>query len=85
SVTYSWQSKYLAGGYVAGAPSVMVAPWAELDFDATYQFSHHFSVSFDALNLLDSTYKEYAEGNPTEIYARYKSGREYLARLNYKF
>ena len=85
SVTYSWQSKYLAGGYVAGAPSVMVAPWAELDLDATYQFSHHFSVSFDALNLLDSTYKEYAEGNPTEIYARYKSGREYLARLNYKF
>ncbi|MDE3141051.1 MAG: TonB-dependent receptor [Pseudomonadota bacterium] len=85
SVTYSWQSKYLAGGYVAGAPSAMVAPWAELDLDATYQFSHHFSVSFDALNLLDSTYKEYAEGNPTEIYARYKSGREYLARLNYKF
>ena len=85
NLTYSWQSKYLAGGYVAGAPSVMVAPWSELDFDATYQFDHHFSVSFDALNLLDSTYKEYAEGNPSEIYARYKSGREYIAKLNYKF
>ncbi len=85
TLTYSWQSKYLAGGYVAGAPSAMVAPWAELDFNASYRISRHFSVSFDALNLLDSTYKEYAQGNPSEIYARYKSGREYIGRLTYKF
>ena len=85
NVSYGWQSHYLAGGYVAGAPSTIVGDYAELDANATWAFDRNFSVSFDALNLLDSTYHEYAQGNQSELYAQYKSGREYIARLNYKF
>jgi outer membrane receptor protein involved in Fe transport len=83
SVSYGWRSSYLAGGYVAGAPSETVDAWKELDLTAAWKFNDHFSVSFDGLNLLDSTYLGYL-GTKAMPVGKYKQGREYLARFHFK-
>lgn len=83
SISYGWRSSYLAGGYVAGAPSETVDAWKELDLTAAWKFNDHFSVGFDALNLLDSTYLGYL-GTKAMPVARYKQGREYIATLHFK-
>ncbi|MGA9333975.1 MAG: TonB-dependent receptor [Rudaea sp.] len=84
SVTYGYRGSYLAGGYVAGAPAETVDGYKELDASATWRFSDHLSVSFDALNILNSTYLGYL-GSKDEPIARYKSGRQYMATLHFKF
>ncbi|MFI4980469.1 MAG: TonB-dependent receptor, partial [Nevskiales bacterium] len=83
SVSYNWRSKYLAGGYVAGAPATYTAAYTQLDAIAAVEITKHISVSFDALNLLDSTYSQYL-GTPDLPTNRYKSGREFLATLHLK-
>lgn len=83
SLSYGWRSSYLAGGYVAGAPSETVDAWKELDLTAAWKFNDHFSVSFDGLNLLDSTYLGYL-GTKAMPVGKYKQGREYLARFHFK-
>ncbi len=83
SLSYNWRSQYLAGGYVAGAPATVTGAYTELDAIAAYAFTKQISVSFDALNLLNSTYKEYL-GTPTLPTNDYKSGREFLATLHLK-
>ncbi len=84
SLSYGYRSSYLAGGYVAGAPAETVDGYKELDANIAWRFTDHFSVSLDGLNLLDSTYLGYL-GSKDEPIARYKSGREYLATLHFKF
>ncbi len=84
SVTYSYRGNYLAGGYVAGAPAEIVNGYKELDASIGWRFTDHLSISFDGLNLLDSTYLGYL-GTKNEPIARYKFGREYLATLHFKF
>jgi iron complex outermembrane receptor protein len=84
SISYGYRSSYLAGGYVAGAPAETVGGYKELDANVAWRFTDHLSASFDALNLLDSTYLGYL-GSKFEPIARYKSGREYMATLHFKF
>lgn len=84
SINYGWRSSYLAGGYVAGAPSETIGSYKELDFNATWRFTPNFSLSLDALNLLNSTYFGYL-GTENMPVARYKQGREYVAKLRFKF
>ncbi len=84
SIAYGYRSSYLAGGYVAGAPSETIAAYKELDANVAWRFTDHLSVSFDALNMLDSTYFGYL-GTTAEPVAKYKSGREYVAALHFKF
>jgi iron complex outermembrane recepter protein len=84
SVAYSYRSSYLAGGYVAGAPAETVGGYKELDASVAWRFADHWSISLDALNLLDSTYLGYL-GTKDEPVARYKFGREYLATVHFKF
>ena len=84
SLSYGYRSSYLAGGYVAGAPAETIDGYKELDANVAWKFSDHFSVSFDGLNLLDSTYLGYL-GTKDELVAKYKFGREYMATLHFKF
>lgn len=85
SLAFNWRSKYLAGGYVAGAPATYVAAFRELDLSLGYQFSKHFGLSLNALNLLDSTYHAYIGHNQTELAEEYKTGRSYMLNANFKF
>lgn len=83
SLSYNWRSKYLAGGYVAGAPATYVEAYTQLDATAAYKITKNVSIGIDALNLLDSTYTQYL-GDPSLPTAHYKNGREFLATLHLK-
>jgi iron complex outermembrane receptor protein len=83
SLAYGYRSSYLAGGYVAGAPSETINGYKELDANIAWRFTDHLSLSFDALNMLNSTYLGYL-GTKFEPVAEYKSGREYLVTLHFK-
>ena len=83
NLSYNWRAKYLAGGYVAGAPATYTDAYTELDATASYQITRNLAVVFDGLNLFDSAYKQYLT-DPSLPTARYKSGRELLATLRLK-
>ena len=85
SISYNYRSKYLAGGYVAGATSAYTASYKELDASAAYAFNKNFSVSFDMLNLLNSVYKQYDGINNTMLLNEYVSGREFMLEAHFKF
>ncbi|HEX6834420.1 MAG TPA: TonB-dependent receptor [Rudaea sp.] len=84
SLAYSYRSSYLAGGYVAGAPSEIIDGYKELDASVGWRFNDNFSVNLDGLNLLNSTYFGYL-GTKDEPVAKYKFGRQYLLTLHFKF
>ena len=84
SLSYNYRSGYLAGGYVAGAAPTSVEPFTELDASVSWAFNRNFSLSLNALNLLNETYRTYL-GSKTQISTEYKTGREYLASLHFKF
>jgi len=84
SISYNYRSKYLAGGYVAGAPNAYTDSFKELDASAGYRFSDHFSLTFDMLNMLNSTYKQFYGSSMTQLANEYKSGREYLLQAHFK-
>lgn len=82
-VTYSWRSHYLAGGYVAGAPPASVDDYTEVDAHLGWTFDTHFSVTLDAMNLLNEKYFTYL-GNKDMPAGIYTNGRRYMASLHYK-
>jgi len=83
-LTYNWRDHYLAGGYVAGAAPASVDDYAELGASIGYRFTDAWSLQFDAQNLLDEEYFQYL-GDKDHPAGRYKSGRRYMATLNFKF
>jgi TonB-dependent receptor len=83
-LTEGWRSHYLAGGYVAGAPPASVDDYAELDASASWRFSENFSLTFNAMNLLDETYLQYL-GEKDMIAGKYKTGIRYMASLQFEF
>jgi iron complex outermembrane receptor protein len=84
SVSYNYRSAYLAGGYVAGAPSTYVDGFKELDGSVGYQFNKNFSVTFDMLNLLNYKYYAYL-GSKTQISEEYVTGRQFMLEAHFKF
>ncbi|HEV2331691.1 MAG TPA: TonB-dependent receptor, partial [Gammaproteobacteria bacterium] len=59
SIAYSYRSSYLAGGYVAGAPSTYTDAFKELDAAAGYAINSYLTVNLNAINMLNSTYYQY--------------------------
>ncbi|MFZ0870717.1 MAG: TonB-dependent receptor [Rhodanobacter sp.] len=84
SVSYSWRSSYLAGGYVAGAPATFIDGWKELDASLGYQIDKNFSLSLSAQNLLNSKYYAYL-GSKTQLSEQYVTGRDYMLAVHFKF
>jgi iron complex outermembrane recepter protein len=84
SVSYSWRSSYLAGGYVAGAPATFIDGWKELDASLGYVIDKNFSLSLSAQNLLNSKYYAYL-GSKTQLSEQYVTGRDYMLALHFKF
>lgn len=86
-LAYNWRSGFDVGPADGGGqqPQTVFAksqPW--LDFSANYRLTDHFSVTFDATNLLDSDYQDYF-GNPN-IYPRdtRRFDRTYVLGVRYK-
>jgi iron complex outermembrane recepter protein len=84
SISYNYRDNYLAGGYVAGAPSTYVDGFKELDGSAGYQFNKNFSVTLNMLNLLNSKYYAYL-GSKTQLSEEYVTGRQYMLEAHFKF
>jgi TonB-dependent receptor len=84
-VNYNWRSHYLAGGYVAGAPPAVVGSYTDLGMSLGWKFNQNFSVTFDAMNLLNEKYHQYAVGNKDELFGEYTTGRRYMANLRFNF
>ena len=83
-LTYNWRDHYLAGGYVAGAAPASVDDYAELGASVGWRFDDHWSISFDAQNLLDEEYFQYL-GEKSMPAGRYHTGRRYMATLHLRF
>lgn len=81
-LTANWRSKYFTN--VDRGDNLWVKPYSSLDFSLGYHINDHFSVNFDAMNLLDEAYHSYAT---TEKLTRgvYRSGRRYMATLRMQF
>jgi len=84
-VNYNWRDHYLAGGYVAGAPPAVVDDYADLGLSLGWKFNQNFMVTFDAMNLLNEKYHQYAVGNKDELFGEYTTGRRYMANLRFNF
>lgn len=87
-LTYNWRSKYLAGGYVAGAAPATVDSYTELDFTTGWAFNKNFSLQLSAMNLLNEAYKMYQAATPTTPQLplnKYTNGRRYMATLQFKW
>ncbi|MGH8146335.1 MAG: TonB-dependent receptor [Rhodanobacteraceae bacterium] len=82
-LTYNWRSKYLAGGYVAGAAPATVNDYTELDASLGWAFNKQWSVTFAALNLLDESYEMYQDTKAMPL-NKYTNGRRYMATLHFK-
>ena len=85
SISYNYRTKYLAGGYVAGAPDTYTGSYKELDASFGYKINQHFSVSLNLLNMLNSVYKQYYGANEEQLANEYVSGREYMLEAHFKF
>lgn len=83
-LTYNWRSHYLAGGYVAGAAPSSVDDYAELGASLGWRFNDNWALSFDAMNLLDEEYFQYA-GDKAHPTGKYHTGRRYMASVQFKF
>jgi TonB-dependent receptor len=84
-LNYNWRSHYLAGGYVAGAPPAVVGAYADLSGSVGWHFNEHFALTFDAMNLLNEKYHQYAVDNKNQLFGEYTTGRRYMATLRMNF
>ncbi|SFR86302.1 TonB-dependent receptor [Dyella sp. OK004] len=81
---YGWRSKYLAGGFIAGAAPATVDAYTELDASLGWTFNPNISVTLDAMNLLDEKYFQYQD-TKREPLNTYTTGRRYMMNLHFKF
>nr|WP_243649117.1 TonB-dependent receptor [Luteibacter rhizovicinus] len=81
---YGWRSKYLAGGFIAGAAPATVDAYTEFDASFGWTFNPNVSVTLDAMNLLDEKYFQYQD-TKREPLNTYTTGRRYMANLHFKF
>ena len=81
---YGWRSKYLAGGFIAGAAPATVDAYTELDASFGWTFNPNFSVTLDAMNLLDEKYFQYQD-TKREPLNTYTTGRRYMLNAHFKF
>src|SRR6201991_1518254 len=81
-LNYNWRSKYLAGGYVAGAPPATTEDYADLGATLGYQLNKQISFTLAGMNLTNEKYKQYI-GVKSMPGAKYTTGRRYMASVHF--
>ncbi|HEY4294746.1 TonB-dependent receptor [Luteibacter sp.] len=81
-INYNWRSKYLAGGYVAGAPASTTEDYADLGATLGWKLNQQVSFTLSGMNLLNEEYKQYSEVKALPV-ARYTTGRRYMASVHF--
>jgi len=61
----------------------MVAAYNQLDLSAGFNLTKQVTLSLNAQNLLDETYRQY-NATPDRPTAFYKNGRTYVASLSFR-
>lgn len=83
-ITYNYRSKYLAGGYVAGAAPATVDDYTDVAASVSYAFTPNLSLSVDGSNLIDEKYFQYL-GTKDYLAGKYSTGRRYMVTLRANF
>ena len=67
-LAYNWRSKFLAEfPYRTTGRELWVAPLATLDASAGYTFNKNTTISLDVTNLLNQSYHDYFDKNPSMV------------------
>ena len=83
NLDYSYRSHYYVATYEA--TQEFEDNWSDLDAAVTWNIMQNLSVNFNALNLMNTEIKYYANGNPAAPYAMYDNGRTFYLTAMYKF
>ncbi|SDG29437.1 TonB-dependent receptor [Dyella sp. 333MFSha] len=81
-VTYNWRSKYLAGGYIAGAPPATTADYGDLGATLGWKLNKAVSFTLAGMNLTNEKYKQYLTVTSMPV-AKYTTGRRYMASVHF--
>jgi TonB-dependent receptor len=81
-VTYNWRSKYLAGGYIAGAPPATTADYGDLGATLGWKLNKAVSFTLSGMNLTNEKYKQYLTVTSLPV-AKYTTGRRYMASVHF--
>ncbi len=81
-VTYNWRSKYLAGGYIAGAPPATTADYGDLGATLGWKLNQQVSFTLAGMNLTNEKYKQYLTVTSMPV-AKYTTGRRYMASVHF--
>jgi iron complex outermembrane recepter protein len=81
-VTYNWRSKYLAGGYIAGAPPATTADYGDLGATLGWKLNKNVSFTLAGMNLTNEKYKQYLTVTSMPV-AKYTTGRRYMASVHF--
>lgn len=81
-ITYNWRSKYLAGGYIAGAPPATTADYGDLGATIGYKLNKNVSFTLAGMNLTNEEYKQYLTVTSLPV-AKYTTGRRYMASVHF--
>jgi iron complex outermembrane receptor protein len=87
-VTYSWRSKYYTQ---ADRGNFLVTDdYASLDTSLNFKLTDRLSLGVDAMNLLDSEYRSYAEvpgvaNTEKLVRGAYRTGRRFMASLRFAY
>jgi TonB-dependent receptor len=81
-VTYNWRSKYLAGGYIAGAPPATTADYGDLGATLGWKLNKNISFTLAGMNLTNEKYKQYLQVTSMPV-AKYTTGRRYMASVHF--
>lgn len=76
-LNYNFRSKYLAGGYVAGAAPASVDDYTEVGASLGWKFNDNFGVTLDGSNLTNEKYFQYL-GSKDYLAGKYSTGRRYM-------
>lgn len=80
--SYTWRSSYFTG-YDTNS-SLYTRAFTQLDASADYSIDAHLQLTFNASNILNSTYYNYSD-NVQLVRGIYKNGRRYMTTLRFKY
>lgn len=82
-VSWNYRTHYFTGiGRLNSVDSTDA--YHQLDFSTSYKINEHFTLNFNAQNLLDSTYYSYS-GTKDAPTALYKNGRTFSGSMSFTF
>ncbi|MGZ3181940.1 MAG: TonB-dependent receptor [Telluria sp.] len=82
---YNWRGQFLSSTFDGSGPNPnYVEPYGQLDLSVGYAFTPKLSVTFESINLTNSTQRVHGRTKSEALYVT-QSGPRYMLGANYKF